>query len=596
LPASPRRSALLFLIAGLLFASTARADVKSVRVGEVRCSVQYEWPELLTFGSFPVEVTLWNEGSEDLVVALEAVAQWWGADRVTRKVALRAGETAQLELLLRADAGTSSEYRLNLDVRGASGSVPEVGPDSSGHGDERTVLYLASTQHEAGSTERWAQKWTAHAAGAGRSGEVHVGAARLTDMPRSWEAYSSLDLVVLDLAGGEPESDALDALLAWVRCGGRLLVSGEDARGLLTRSPAAAGWLEDRFEVKGGAPCDLRVYRFAHGLLVLDEVPELGASPMEVSRRSQATGVIAHDLDLSKSWTRWRDGGSRMSGALSLLGGFGRLPLRGYIVFLVLFAVLIGPVNFLWVRRQRKPMLLLVTVPGIALCVSIGLVLYGILAEGLDVKANTRSWSVLDQRVSQATTAEARRLFAGSSPGAGLRPERGTAVFPEPVERWQSRQQMIRFRQDLTDGRLLTDGFVQVRQPFSQLVLGDRAARSRLEARHAGEGVEVSNALGATVDSLLLRSPDGEYHLLEGELAPGASAHLRPTSGISASLPWNADLKRILGEKVAHLPPATYLASIHPSVLGDDCGVEVREIDGRHVVLGVLDASEETWR
>lgn len=597
MPASLPRSVLLLFLLAFFFVSIAQGDVKSVKVADVRCTVKYEWPEPLSFGYFPVEVELVNDGAEERTVDVEAAERWGKVDLVTRTVPLRAGETVRFELLLRADLYSSDEYQATFGVGGEEAAIDDVGPITSGRGDELVVLYLAATRPEAGSTDRWAAQWTTHHRLAG-SVEVHVGAARFTDMPGSWEAYTSLDLVVLDLAAGvaEPEGEALEALLAWVRCGGRLLVTGADSIELLARHPLAFGWLEDRFEVKGGTAQDLHVYRCAQGLLVLEESPDAGINPMEGSSRGLATGMVALDLDLSKSWTRWSGSDSRMPDALAVLGGFGRLPLRGYILFLVIFALLIGPVNFLWVRRKKKPMLLLVTVPGIALGVSIGLVVYGILAEGLDVKANVRSWAVLDQRENHVTTAEVRRLFAGSSPGAGLRPERGTAVFPEPRSRWRMREGVSRFRQDLTDGRLLSDGYVQIRREFDQLVLGDRTARARLAARYSGEAIEVSNALGATVDSLLLRSPDGEYHLLEAELAPGASARLHPTSGISASLPWDADLKRIFGDKAAHLPPATYLAAIHPSVLGDDCGVPVRELDGRHVVLGVLSTDEGVWR
>ncbi len=590
--------ALLFLLAGLSLVPAARGEVRNITVGEVRCTVQYEWPDLLYHGYFPVEVTLASKSDTDLVVDVEATQDWGEQDLVTRSVPLPARESVHFELLLRAAPNSNNEYTVTFEVEGEDGHIRGIGPDEHPSGNERTVLYLSAAAPRAGLTARWADEWTRES-GIASSTEVHIGSASFSDMPASWEAYSSLDLVVVDLTERRPDEAAFAVLLAWVRSGGRVLVSGPDAHELAARQPLTGGWLEGRFEIREVAqpetPGDFRVFRCGHGLLILDEAPRSATGLMTGAASGESAGLVALDLELNRSWgpLGYRD--SRMDDALSLLAGFGQLPLRGYMALLVLFAILIGPVNFLWVRRMKKPMLLLFTVPGIALTVSIGLVFYGILSEGLDVKVNTRSWSVLDQRENVATTAEVRRLFAGSSPGAGLRPARGTAVFPEQDLSWRGYQNDIRYLQDLTDGRLLGGDYMQVRQPFGQLILSHRTSRVRLEARQVSGRVEVSNALGVSVGELLLRTPDGEYHLLEGALAPGLNTRLVPTSGISASLPWNADLKYILGER-AHLLPGTYIASVAGPVLGDDCGVEVREIDGRHVVLGVLDLAEEAWR
>ena len=590
--------ALLFLLAALLLVPTARAEVRNITVGEVRCTVHYEWPDLLYHGYFPVEVALASKSDGDLVVDVEATQDWGEQDLVTRRVPLRAGEKVRFELLLRATANSNNEYTVTFEVEGEDKQLRGVGPDEHPSGNERTALYISATAPGAGLTARWADEWTRES-GVASSTEVHIGSASFSDMPASWEAYSSLDLVVIDLTGKEPTEEAFGVLLAWVRSGGRVVVSGTDAKEFVARQPLAGGWLEERFEVREvrqpGTPGDFRVFRCGHGLLIFDEASDGDAHPMKGAGAQESSGLVALDLELHRSWGPLGHRSSRMDDALSLLAGFGQLPLRGYMVLLVLFAILIGPVNFLWVRRMKKPMLLLFTVPAIALTVSIGLVFYGILSEGLDVKVNTRSWSVLDQRENVATTAEVRRLFAGSSPGAGLRPARGTAVFPEQDLSWRSYQDNIRYLQDLTDGRLLGGDYMQVRQPFSQLILSDRTSRVRLEAHYVSGRVEVSNALGESVEELLLRTPDGEYHLLDGELAPGLDTRLVPTSGISASLPWNADLKYIFSER-AHLLPGTYIASVAKPVLGDDCGVEVREIDGRHVVLGVLELAEEAWR
>jgi hypothetical protein len=44
------------------------------------------------------------------------------------------------------------------------------------------------------------------------------------------------------------------------------------------------------------------------------------------------------------------------------------------------------------------------------------------------------------------------------------------------------------------------------------------------------------------------------------------------------------------------IPPGCYLARLAASPFRDDCGVEMNELAGGHVVLGVLPLEPESWR
>ncbi len=263
--------------------------------------------------------------------------------------------------------------------------------------------------------------------------------------------------------------------------------------------------------------------------------------------------------------------------------------------FMVLFALLLGPINFMWVKRKKKPMLLLVSVPAISIVCSIILLVYGVLAEGLDIRAVTRTWAVLDQRTQTATSSEVRRVFAGRSPGEGLRPQVGTLVMPASNKWHGSYRQESLFLSDATDGLVLSGDYFPVRNAFLQMIVSDRTSRLRLDVKAVGEDIEVTNALGTQVEDLLLRGPDGEYHALESSLAPGAGALLLPTGGATQLKEWRQDLKN-LGDLDGHdLMLGTYVANLSEATLRDDCGVEVDEIDGRHVLLGILDTSGGTF-
>jgi hypothetical protein len=252
-----------------------------------------------------------------------------------------------------------------------------------------------------------------------------------------------------------------------------------------------------------------------------------------------------------------------------------------------------GPLNFWWVKRSKKPMLLLLTVPGLSIVTSVGLALFGIVSQGLDVKVSTRSYTFLDQPSRTATTAEVRRVFAGRSPGAGLRPEAGTMVFP--AEKAWSREfgRNLVFTQDLTDGRLLSGDFIPVRKPVVQLILSDRPTRLRLDVTAVGNEVEVANALGGNIEQLMLRDSLGDYHQLNGVLPAGANARLVGNVGLGERTEWTKVLGNFRSANVGRpdqLPRGSFIARVRADGLRDDCGVEVNELAGSHFVFGVYSA------
>ncbi len=585
----------------------ANVVVRSGEVDETGLSyeVVYNWPSELRRGWYPLEVTLTNGNDEELGVRIEAETRWANEDLVTKRLTLAPNQTSTIELLLRARDNGANQYTLTIAADGEDVRVRDCGPTNASGADSRDVLYVASEQAAAGSKDDWSQDWQ-RAVESGSWGPGY-GNQRVTprlfsQLSSNWQAYTSLDSVILDLSEGEPAEEDLAALLAWCRAGGTLHALGLPV-GTLRDWPALAPYLEPRFETSIAnaetfEQLGLEAYTCGFGRLVV----QTGSTPPEGlmgdREGSMPLAFVADRSTRVAGWSRASDGQvSRQASAQGLLGTFAALPLRALMVLLLVFALVMGPVNFLYVRRSKKPLLLLATVPGIALVTSLGLLAYGILAEGLDVKVMTKSWSLIDQRTQLATSAEVRNLFAGSSPGEGLRPETGTAVVPEDRFWFGSWRDESLFTCDYTDGRLLGGTYVPVRRPVGQLVLSDRASRLRLEARRLGDQIEVTNALGATIEEIVLRTPDGEYHYLQDTVAEGAAESLT-WGGASArgmevtkELPWFWT-----GASGRNLPRGTYLARLSAHPLRDDLGIEVTEVEGEHIVLGLLDGDEGAWK
>ena len=72
------------------------------------------------------------------------------------------------------------------------------------------------------------------------------------------------------------------------------------------------------------------------------------------------------------------------------------VPVYGFMVLITVFAIVIGPVNYFYLRRKRLLWLLLVTVPATALVTSVLLVGYSVAAHGFSIRSRIRSLTVLD--------------------------------------------------------------------------------------------------------------------------------------------------------------------------------------------------------
>ncbi|MCB9914732.1 MAG: hypothetical protein H6828_06225 [Planctomycetes bacterium] len=583
-----RVAALLVALCALAPAAPA-LDVDDLRVGDVYVQTSYFGPGTLDQGYFPVRVELWNQGAEAVDVDLDGEQSWQQEDFVHKSTHLEAGERASFELVLRARVGRPNAYELTFATGDAEGVI-QVDVDY-GWGAASAILYAAADPLPAGTVERWASEWQSDTSGTVGGREFKFSGCTFDQLSETWIAYTSLESVVLDASSGAPSPAVLDALLAWVRAGGRLVVCGADPAALFAARPEDAKWLRPAWRITDGETWGRQeAYRVGFGRVVLVDTPRLGAVAMD-----EAADLVPalHDALVDQgpsSWygREWVGTQDRTRQVERELPGFGDLPLRGLMLLLVLFAVLMGPVNFLWVKRRGKPVLLLVTVPLLSLGTGLALVLFGVFAQGLDVKVSTRSFAILDQLGQRVTCAEVRRLFAGSSPGEGLRPAQGTAVMPVVSGRYGGPISMHRFLLDLDRGRLLGGDYLPVRTPTTQLLLSDHASRLRLEVTAVGDEVEVSNALGGRVEELVLRDARGALHHLGTPLDPGASARLRGGVEDEQEPLLDHDLKRLWGEDApAKLAPGTWLAVVDAPDLRDACGVPVTVVEGRHLVLGV---------
>lgn len=186
-----------------------------------------------------------------------------------------------------------------------------------------------------------------------------------------------------------------------------------------------------------------------------------------------------------------------------LIPGVGLAPRRTFLLLISVFVVVIGPVNYYWLRRRQKLYLLLVLAPSFAALVTMGLFAYAMVADGLGVRVRVRSLTEIDQRVGRATSWYRLSYYAGLAPSDGLTFSEDVAILPiEPPGYPNRREHTLEW----ADGKqYLRRGWLPSRVPTQYLAMRTRAIKAglRILGREA-KGLRVRNELGTNLERLLV--------------------------------------------------------------------------------------------
>ncbi|MEK6236634.1 MAG: hypothetical protein N2C14_18150, partial [Planctomycetales bacterium] len=199
-----------------------------------------------------------------------------------------------------------------------------------------------------------------------------------------------------------------------------------------------------------------------------------------------------HGLSLSKRNSDFMD---------FLIPGVGLAPVTLFQVLITLFVVGIGPLNYWLLRRNHKLHLLLVTVPGSAALVTIGLFMYAMFADGFGTQVRARSLAHLDQRNGEEVVWSRTSYYAGLAPSDGLTFSENTAVYP--IEH-RIGGNSHNNRSVVWDGQQrLNRGWLPSRVPTQAMIIRADASDRKLEIV-SGQGTSptVSNHLGGRVSGL----------------------------------------------------------------------------------------------
>ncbi|MCC6784317.1 MAG: hypothetical protein IT457_15855 [Planctomycetes bacterium] len=420
------------------------------------------------------------------------------------------------------------------------------------------------------------------------------------DLPDDWRLISGFDLVMLDAAAAGLDAARESALADHVQAGGDLVVFGADALG--------AGPLRELLESgRSGFGRVLSIDRA--------DCARLPEGPAEAAAERRFLAFLG-DGD-HPTLRRPLDGisGPLPSSAMSALEilGLGRVPLRGFFLLILGYAVLIGPVNYFWCRRRRRMPLIVVTTVLLGVTTTALILAWGLFAEGFGVKQAERWFTILDQPRRHAVAWGTRTLYAGFAPGE-LRPRAGTWTWCSDVNPYVARGEHV-FAPRL-DGTLGGE-LVPSRKPTTLVNVAVGPERARLRFRRVGEAREVL-ADGTFVplgNQLVLRDLDGRWWLAgedsrltlsnesevrraidrilrAGEVPSDTTRSFQMHLGIPMSATPSTELaNRLLeagrGDDGEVLAPGTYLALVQSAPGIDELGITADQVLTKaHLVLG----------
>ena len=390
-------------------------------------------------------------------------------------------------------------------------------------------------------------------------------------LPTNWLGYTSVRAVVIGtVEWGQLTEPQRTAVLTWTACGGDLIVVDGDLRSLV---PGA----------RSAPPPDATARAYFLGRIHVPTFASLSAAGGLTG--SLAVADKARDPNWSLPANRAADWGIIGARGFRLpIPGVTGVPARTYLLILLAFSFVIGPVNYWFLLRKRRQVLLVLTAPLISAVFILLLTGYVIAGEGFGVRGRAMTFTMLDQVRMQAASRASMSLYAsGMTPSGGLRYPRDVAVFPIGTDGEGSRVQHTLVLSEL---QRYSSGLIQARSPTNLEAIAFRPARERLSFNVEGTVIGVVNGLDSNISTLVYRTGNTRYSLT-GPLPAGGRGVLQP-DGRPGGLAVPTDLP--LSARFAHLfanqPEGSYLAILDRSPFWEPGVSDVDERNSFHLLIG----------
>jgi hypothetical protein len=272
------------------------------------------------------------------------------------------------------------------------------------------------------------------------------------------------------------------------------------------------------------------------------------------------------------------------------------VPVRGLFLLMLLFVIVIGPVNLFWLARRKRKIWLLWTVPAVSLMTCLMVAGFALFGEGWNATARTEALTILDETAHRATTIGWTGFYSPVTPSEGLHFSPDTELIPQIPEKYSNRRSAERTI-DWTNDQHLSAGWVTARIPaFFKLRKSEtRRERLTISPRDAGAATLV-NGLGAEITQVWWADADGKIHSATN-IPAGAQATLQATelkalAGASRlreafSEDWLEQFKLFTEKPQEVLMANSYLAVLESSPFVEEGLKGVKTRKARNLVYGL---------
>jgi len=273
------------------------------------------------------------------------------------------------------------------------------------------------------------------------------------------------------------------------------------------------------------------------------------------------------------------------------------IPVKGLFILVMIYGIIIGPVNIFVLSRRKKQILLLWTTPAIAVVATLAVFGYAFFGEGWKGRVRTEALTILDEQSHTATTIGVKGYYCPVTPRRGLHFDYETEVTPLGISGTTSgRGRTI----DLTKDQHFSSGWIVARVPAHFILRKNQTRRERLLfSENESEQRMVLNGLGADISTLWYADADGDIYYAEN-IPAGTRAEIQKSRGRSLSgtfdestwrealnTSWGPARNRIITEPERYLKANTYIAVMNDVIFLEESDIKLKEKTYFSIVFGI---------
>lgn len=556
-------------LAVLLLAVSAAATVQAAapaRYGDVVVQISTTGSGESNFGYVEYQATISNSGTAARVVKLVMPEQAFGygqyIQELSRTVTVGPGSAAMVSLFQPPLQMQGSGVLVVIDGRRQRESIhlASVNHCSSYYMNNQSCCVLVSQQVGYDDVHNGSEAVFKEAASSRYSSQQETLSLALAEVPaaswsRNWLSYSRYNGILM--TGYEWKTlppEVRTALLEYVRCGGSLSVVG-DAQ--WDPSITAFGTVQEGI---------FQTYYPGFGAFRLTDRADL-------KQWQQADWQILKDTWRSSSRNLAQHKGVKEANDWFPVVENLSIPVRGLLLIILVFAILMGPANLFILSRKKRQIWLLWTVPVLSLTASIIIFGYATLAEGWKGYSRTLALTVLDEKANLASTIGITAFYCPLNPREGLHFDYETECTAQ-VERYSGDNTRGRSI-DWTEDQHLKSGWIASRIPAHFKLRKSQMRREKMIFTHtAPQQCQALNGFGVLVEKLVYADAAGNLYSAQN-IEPGAKIQLQPLDQPRLNGPqdprmardkfqadWPAGAKEMMDDPAKFLQPNCYIAIV----------------------------------